>query len=321
MELISVLMPTYNRAHMIGKAIKSILEQTYSNLQIVIVDDGSTDNTKGVVEQFNDSRIDFYKIGHGGISKALNYGLSKAESNVIIRLDSDDYCDSERIHIQYSFYSKNYGQYGVIGSNFYVTLTGENKTNVLKVIYPRNHKQIFNQLPRNCCLAHPTLLFRKDTILEVGGYSENKQIVQDWELYLRLLNKTKFYNIQKFLVTHRKHGGNISSSDELFKKENFEVPFRFFEKIIQSEKDNKKLAKAFFDMGYVYYYQNELYKSLEFFEEAVRLDPFKLQYLRYLIPNKFFPHLIEYSRKHNYHRYLNYFRRLDKNNYFFRNSF
>jgi len=321
MELLSVLLPTYNRAHMIGYAINSLLEQTYSNLQIIVVDDGSTDNTQEVVRLFGDSRIDYHKINHVGISKALNYGLSKAESDIIIRLDSDDYCDIERINTQYSFYNENSEQYGVIGSNFYVVAANENKTNILKVVYPKNHKQISDQLPRKCCLAHPTLLFRKDVILEVGGFSESKQTAEDWELYLRLINKTKFYNIQKFLVTIRKHDHNLSTSNAIFNKENIDVPKSFFEKIIQIEKNKKKLAKAFFDMGYVYYYQNELDKSLELFEEAVKLEPLTLQYLRYFIPNKYFQRLIEYSRKHNYYKYFNYFRKLDKNNYFFRNGF
>ena len=321
MELISVLMPTYNRAHMIGKAIKSLLEQTYSNLQIVIVDDGSTDNTEEVIKQFNESRIDYYRIDHVGVSSAANYGLSKAESKIIVRLDSDDYCNINRINIQYSFYRKNNGQYGVIGSNFYVIVEEGSESKVLKVIYPKNHRQISEQLPRKCCLAQPTLLFRKDIVLEVGGYTESKQIAEDWDLYLRLLEKTKFYNIQKFLVTYRRHGANLSSSVELFKRRYFEVPVSFFEKTIHHEKNKKKLAKAFFDMGYFYYYENRLDKSQDFFEEAVKLNPYSIQYLRYFIPNKYFQRLIEYSRKHNYYKYLNFFRRLDRNNYFFRNSF
>ena len=99
------------------------------------------------------------------------------------------------------------------------------------------------------------------------------------------------------------------------------MPKKYFEKIIANEKDAKKRAKAFFDMGYFYYYESQLDKSLEFFEETVKLNPYSLQYLRYFIPNKYFPRLIEYSRKYNYYKYLNYFRKLDKNNYFFRNDF
>ena len=319
MELISVLVPTYNRAHMIGDAIDSLLEQTYSNLQIIVVDDGSTDNTQEVVRLFGDSRIDYYKIDHCGVSGASNYGLSKAESNIIIRLGSDDYCDPNRIQVQYSFYQHNRGQYGIIGSNFYVV--DKNKNLLLKTVYPKGHKQIIEQLPRKCCLADPTVFYRKDIIQEIGGYNQNKTAAEDWELYLRLINKTKFYNIQRFLVTIRKHDHNLSTSNEIFNKENIDVPKSFFEKIIQIEKNKKKLAKAFFDMGYVYYYQNELDKSLELFEEAVKLEPLTLQYLRYFIPNKYFPRLIEYSRKHNYYKYFNYFRKLDKNNYFFRNGF
>ncbi len=319
MELISVLVPTYNRAHMIGKAIKSLLEQTYLNLQIIIVDDGSIDNTQEVVRLFEDSRIDYYKISHGGVSRASNYGLSKAQSNIIIRLGSDDYCDQNRIQIQYSFYKDNRGQYGVIGSNFYVFDMNENV--LLKIVCPKGHKQIIEQLPRRCCLADPTVLYRKDIIMEIGGYNQNKTAAEDWELYLRLINKTKFYNIPKFLVTVRRHDNNLSTPKESFNKESMEVPISFFEKTIQTEKNRKKLAKAFFDMGYFYYYVNRLDKSLDFFEEAVKLDPYSLQYLRYFIPNKYFSKLIEYSRKHNYYKYFDFFRKLDKNNYFFRNKF
>ena len=209
MELISVLMLTYNRAHMIGKAIKSLLEQTYPNLQIIIVDDGSTDNTKEIITQFNDSRIDYFKISHSGISRATNYGLDKAESNIVVRLDNDDYCNQNRISIQYSFYKENEGRYGIIGSNFY--FSDVNRNILSKVILLENHKDIVKQLPRRCCMAHSTLLYRKDIILEVGSYAEELLMVNDWDLYLRLLNKTKFYNIQKFLVTIRKHNSNFSS--------------------------------------------------------------------------------------------------------------
>ena len=165
------------------------------------------------------------------------------------------------------------------------------------------------------------MLFRKDIIQEIGGYNENKTTAEDWELYLRLMDKTKFYNIQKFLVTIRKHDHNLSAPSDSFNKENMEVPIKYFEKIISNENDNKIIAKAYFDMGYIYYYENQLDKSIELFEESVKLDPFNFQYLRYFIPNKYLPRLIEYSRKHNYYKYFNYFRKLDKNNYFFRNSF
>lgn len=180
MELISILLPTFNRANLISNAINSLLSQTYNNLQIIVVDDGSTDNTREIIEQLNDARIDYYEIKHSGISKALNYGLQKAESNIVVRIDSDDYCDPERINVQYSFYNKFKGQYGIIGSNSYVIDQSQNI--FLKVSNPETNKNIIDQLPRRCCLSHPTLLYKKDIILGVGGYNENLKIVQDWDL-------------------------------------------------------------------------------------------------------------------------------------------
>ncbi|MES2971089.1 MAG: glycosyltransferase family 2 protein [Patescibacteria group bacterium] len=88
--LISVILPTYNRAHTISKAVQSVLEQTYQKWELIIVDDGSTDNTKEIVGSINDSRIHYYYKANGGPSKARNYGISKSKGKWIIYLDSDD---------------------------------------------------------------------------------------------------------------------------------------------------------------------------------------------------------------------------------------
>ncbi len=182
-------------------------------------------------------------------------------------------------------------------------------------------KILLNNYLESIAISQGTLLLQRDTILEIGGYNESKPKVEDWDLYLRLNGKTKFYNVQKFLVTVRKHDHNLSAPGDLFNKENMEVLVKYFQEIISKENDNKKIAKAYFDMGYIYYYENQLDKSIELFEEAVKLDPFTFQYLRYFIPNKYLPRLIEYSRKHNYYKYLNFFRKLDRNNYFFRSKY
>jgi len=90
MPLISVIIPTYNRAHTIKVAIDSVLAQTYKNWEIIVSDDGSVDNTKEVVESYNDNRIKYFKKKNGGPSSALNFGISHASGKWIMYLDSDD---------------------------------------------------------------------------------------------------------------------------------------------------------------------------------------------------------------------------------------
>lgn len=89
-SVISVVTPTYNRAHTIKRAIDSVLYQTHSNWELIIVDDGSTDNTRGFIESYPDERIKYFYVKNGGPSKARNYGVSKSKGKWIMYLDSDD---------------------------------------------------------------------------------------------------------------------------------------------------------------------------------------------------------------------------------------
>jgi glycosyltransferase involved in cell wall biosynthesis len=317
MELVSVIIPTYNRGKMIRYAVNSIIRQTYKELQLIIVDDGSTDNTEEIIASYKDSRIQYFKKTNAGISSTMNYGISKAEGKYIARLDSDDISVSNRIEIQYNFVKKN-PDYKLIGSFFYVL---DNKENITKVRFPVKHKHIFNQLPRKCCICQPSTFFSKELLLSVNGYNENKKKVEDWDLYLRLMDKTKFYNIPEYLIYLRKHDNNDSAPTELFLKENEEVPLSYFFNIVNSTYNKKRLAKANFDLGYFYYYENKFDKSVELFKKAIGFSPYNLQYLRYYFFNRHLTGLITDIRTKGWSKYWDFLRRLDKNNIIFKNKF
>ncbi len=88
--LISVIIPTYNRANFLGEAIESVLSQTYKNLEVIIIDDGSTDDTRQLIEKYTDKRIIYLYQEHGGTSAARNKGIQEAKGEYIAFLDSDD---------------------------------------------------------------------------------------------------------------------------------------------------------------------------------------------------------------------------------------
>lgn len=317
--MISVVMPVYNGEKYIKDAIKSILVQTYSKFEFLIIDDGSTDRTKEMIQSFNDERIRYYKLSHIGLPAALNFGLRKAKYNLIARMDSDDVSMPKRFEMQVDFLIQN-PNYGIVGTNFYFLnqLTGEKR----KIVLLKKDFDIKEQLPRKCSFAHPTIMFRKKIILSVGGYSEN-EIVEDWDLYLKLLDKTKFYNIQTELVVVRQHSNNISSADynPRFKIAEEEYALRYYTNKIKEEKiSERELAKANFDIGYFYYLRDDQ-KFQIFFKTAFLKNKTTFQYFYFFIIGCYFYPIIVFLRKFGLAKLLLPLKKIDRKNIFFRGDF
>src|SRR5580692_1553381 len=110
---VTVLMPAYNAGKYIGEAITSVLEQSFTDFELLIINDGSTDNTEKIIRSFKDSRIVLINQDNKGIAAALNAGLNMARANYIARFDADDICYPDRLKIQYDFIT-TYPQYSVI---------------------------------------------------------------------------------------------------------------------------------------------------------------------------------------------------------------
>lgn len=317
MKLISVLMSTYNSEKWVLRTLKSLLDQTHKNLQVVVVDDGSLDKTKDIIRGIKDSRIELYEREHKGISSSLNFGLTKAKSDLIIKADSDDLFLPEKISVQYKFVCEH-PEYGVVGTNFKVI--DENDNEIMKVRYPEKDKYIKDQLPRKCCVAHGSLLYRRIIVSEAGGYNEQMRTAEDWDLFLRLIEKTKFYNIQDYLTLVRKHTGNVSGNS-FCKEESLKVPVSYFERKIKQAESNKEKAKLYFNIGYYYYYENQLDISLKYFNRSLKYDSRGVQIIRYYIFNKYLQNFLTFLRRSRFIRVLDIFRHLDKNNIIFRNKY
>lgn len=317
-DLVSILLPVYNSERWIRKTIESLLSQTHKELQIVIVNDGSTDNSENEILSFKDSRICYYYKEHSGLPKTLNYGLQRCESDLVARIDADDYAVPDRIRIQLNFLKKN-PEYGVVGTNFF--LIDSNDKILLKAKLPKSHNDIESQLPRKCCLLHGSIIFNKNIINSINGYDENKKTAEDWDLLLKLIGKTKFYNIQDYLMYIRKHSSNISNPSDIFNKENEDVPNKYFIKILKESNNSRRIAKAHFDLGYFYYYENNLDKSSKLFTKAISLNPYNIQYLRYFFFSKYLKNFISYLRKKGMNKYWDFFRKIDRNNFIFRSKY
>lgn len=210
---LTVLLPTYNCANFLPAAIKSILMQSFQNYEFLIIDDGSTDNTTEVVSSFPDNRIKYVKKSHSGLASSLNYGLKIAKYDWVARMDADDIAHPERLQNQVCFIGESIN---VIISSWAMFFKGK------KVLFSRESPTTEDELKEKMCLHnfinHPSVVFNKNYIIEMGGYNEELEVYEDYELWLRIMNESKFKVIPKHLVFMREYHKSLGRKDFTKKK-------------------------------------------------------------------------------------------------------
>lgn len=217
---ITVLMPAYNAAPYIRQAIRSVLNQTFENFELLIVNDGSTDRTESVIRSFKDNRIVLINRENGGVAAALNTGLKAARGKYIARFDADDICYPDRLTQQYYFMQAN-PQYHIVGSAVdYVDQSGD----LIFTHTPFNlsRKRSEAALLKTCPFIHSSVMYLRDSILEFGGYNEHAHTFEDHLLWLQVLNKYAGYNLSQSLIRVRLTPGSVTMDarwyDPAFKK-------------------------------------------------------------------------------------------------------
>lgn len=217
---ISVLMPAYNTEKYIAEAIQSVLEQSFPHFELLIINDGSTDNTKQIIQSFTDPRIILINRPNGGIAKALNLGLQYARAKYIVRFDADDICQTERLRIQYDFMEAN-PDYILAGSEAeYIDMNGEYIFSFHCAGY--SDEEIKN-LPIQCCpFMHVAVIYKKQAVLDAGGYNENAHTFEDHLLWASLIKKGKVCNLARSLVTVRFNPESVTI-DEKWRGQRFKT--------------------------------------------------------------------------------------------------
>lgn len=203
--LITVLMPTYNCELYVGEAVQSILEQTYSNFECIIIDDCSTDKTVEILKSFSDTRIKLIeKPKNSGYTTSLNYGLTIAKGKYIARMDGDDISLPTRFEKQVALFEANPKL--VVCGSIYQIIDSE------QVIYkPETHEEIKLALLKDSAIGHPTVMIRVSVLKTHHiSYDTSKEPAEDYDLWVRLLEYGVFYNIQEVLFLYRIHEGQVS---------------------------------------------------------------------------------------------------------------
>jgi|GEM_PF-1109319 glycosyltransferase involved in cell wall biosynthesis/polysaccharide pyruvyl transferase WcaK-like protein len=200
---VSIVMPTYNRANYLKEAIDSILTQTIQDWELIIIDGGSTDNTRGLVESYREKRIKYYNFGNNGISYSRNIGNLLSRGEIIAVADSDDVNLPHRLEVACKEMEKSKADI-VYSSMLHFDDTGK------KEVIP-SHPFSYERLKEGNFIYHPTMAYRRDVAMACP-YNEDLEMVEDYHLYLQAAEKGyKFHQVEEPLVMHRLHGEQISS--------------------------------------------------------------------------------------------------------------
>jgi glycosyltransferase involved in cell wall biosynthesis len=206
---VSVIMAVYNGEPWLGEAVDSVLGQTLADVELIVVDDGSTDGTLGVLDQRRDRRLTVLRQSRGGQTAALNRGLRSARAPLLARLDADDVALPDRLARQVAFLSAH-PEVGLLGSGCHeISPAG---ATVRTLTPPAEDPAIRHSLIRANPFIHSSVMFRRAAVDAAGGYDESFAVAQDYDLWLRMSRVTRLANLPAPLVLRRLAPGRLSSA-------------------------------------------------------------------------------------------------------------
>ena len=215
--LVSVIIPTYNSGKYISTAIKSVLNQSYPFYEIIVIDDGSTDNTADQLRKFNDKIMYIYKP-NGGPASARNLGIKRSTGEYIAFLDADDYWLPDRLAVQVNYLNIN-SEIALVHSNTWILEKGH-EPYLLFVDCKPNSGWIFKELFLSNHINILTVMLRRKYFDMTNGFDESKDLIgfEDYDLWLRIALHHPIAYLDKIVSVYRIHDNNISNEDNSIHK-------------------------------------------------------------------------------------------------------
>jgi glycosyltransferase involved in cell wall biosynthesis len=281
---VSVILPTYNRAHTVVRAILSVLNQTYQDLELIIVDDASTDDTRQVVAGFDDERIKYIRHeDNRGAAAARNTGIRASRGTYVAFQDSDDEWLPGKLERQVKAFEEASPEIGVVYSSFWLIRERRrslrpSRIRKLSAILPSKTRRlegaIYHALLRgNFVTTHAVV--RRECFDRAGPFDERLPRLQDWELWLRISKHYQFKHIDDPLVLVYHTPDSISADRSAIA--------RAFELILEKHRETLQesaefLAQYSYAMGDIACWSGELERGQSYLFRAVRLRPFNVMY-------------------------------------------
>ncbi|AYH06445.1 glycosyltransferase [Pectobacterium parmentieri] len=213
--LVSVVIPVNKHNPFLKEAIESIQNQSYSNIEIILIANNCSDCFFNSLQEFSNEKTKLIRTDLSFLPFSLNLGIHIANGEFIARMDSDDIADVDRIAKQV-VYMRAHSDVAVVGSN--VKFIDERGIITGMSDYPISHRNIKRRMRYNCCVAHPSVMMRRDVIVKAGGYMYGS-LSEDYDLWLRLLQDKNvvFHNINEPLLQYRIHANQATGKNNLYK--------------------------------------------------------------------------------------------------------
>lgn len=208
---ISSVLPVYNGEAYVQEAVESILAQTFTDFELIAINDGSTDGSGAILRELatRDPRIVLIDRPNGGLVSALNEGILRARAPLIARMDADDVAAPERFALQLARMTAE-PALGVLGS--FIRIMDKTGCAIRLGDYPVTPAETARFLEHGCPLAHPTVMMRKDAVVKAGGYRGVFSHCEDYDLWLRISELGyAIANLSQPLLNYRVHGANVSA--------------------------------------------------------------------------------------------------------------
>lgn len=214
---ISVLLPVFNAAKTLKEAIKSILEQTYTNFELIIINDGSSDNSSEIIKLFDDNRIIYIEnTENKGLIYTLNKGIAVSQGKYIARMDADDIAINTRLEKQYNFLEKH-TNIDLLGTGRIIF--GENIKRK-KQCFPENDLDIKAYQYMACPIIHPSVMIRRETLIKNNlRYNLQYRHMEDYKLWYDILKVGKAANLKEALIYYRVSKEQISTKYQIEQSE------------------------------------------------------------------------------------------------------
>lgn len=274
--IVSVILPTYNRAHLIEQAIQDVLEQTYQDFELIVVDDGSTDNSEEIIKKMSDGRIRYVRHEKNkGANAARNTGIVTANGKYIAFQDSDDRWLPEKLEKQMQVFKTAPAGTGVVYTGFW-RIKGDQKKYVPSPRIKRKEGDIYNELLRGNFIGTPTAVVKKECFEKVGMFDEDLPRLQDWELFIRISKHYLFKCIDEPQLISYFTPISISANQEAL----ISARLYILEKHYNDLKKNKKLlAGHYFNIGHSLCSSGKFDQGRIYLKKALRLNWLNLKYL------------------------------------------
>lgn len=282
---VSVIIPTYNRADLLPRAIESALSQTFGDFELIVVDDGSTDNTKQVVEEFQkkDERIKYiWQENSGAPARPKNTGIKNAKGEYIAFLDHDDEWLLEKLEKQLElFQNSKKSELGLVGCD--ALIFDGNK--LQKYVTPRYQDRfVFDKLLEgNFIWSASSVLVKKEVFQNIGLHDEKLKMVDDWDLWIRIAQKYSFDFVPEFLLKYYIHAMSVTSTISI--KTRHTDLMHILEKHKKYYLSHPQVYSGWLrHMGTMYVLDRDLKRGREFFKKSIKVNPLNFKsYFYFLI--------------------------------------